>query len=42
MPETAWQGCVVRPYRDVLAAAPKATAKQMAAMLIAIHTQDRQ
>lgn len=41
--EAHWQRCVVHWYRNVLSVVPKAKAKQVAAMLKAIHAQeDRQ
>jgi transposase-like protein len=39
-PEAAWQRCVVHWYRNVLTVVPKAKAKQVAAMLKAIHAQE--
>ena len=39
-PESAWQRCVVHWYRNVLTAAPKGKAKEVAAMLKAIHAQE--
>ena len=42
-PEAAWQRCVVHWYRNVLAVVPTGKAKEVAAMLKAIHAQeDRQ
>lgn len=42
-PEALWQRCVVHFYRNVLTATPKGKAKEVAAMLKAIHAQeDRQ
>jgi|HigsolmetaAR202D_1030399.scaffolds.fasta_scaffold15009_1 putative transposase len=39
-PEAAWQRCVVHFYRNVLSVVPKGRAKQVAAMLKAIHAQE--
>jgi transposase-like protein len=39
-PEAAWQRCVVHFYRNVLSVAPKGRAKEVAAMLKAIHAQE--
>ena len=39
-PEARWQRCVVHWYRNVLTAVPRAKAKQVAAMLKAIHAQE--
>lgn len=39
-PEARWQRCVVHWYRNVLTLAPKGKAKQVAAMLKAIHAQE--
>jgi len=39
-PEACWQRCVVHWYRNVLSVVPKAKAKQVAAMLKAIHAQE--
>ena len=42
-PEAAWQRCVVHFYRNVFTVVPKGKAKEVAAMLKAIHAQeDRQ
>jgi len=42
-PEAAWQRCVVHWYRNVLSVVPTGKAKEVAAMLKAIHAQeDRQ
>ena len=38
--EARWQRCVVHWYRNVLSVVPKAKAKQVAAMLKAIHAQE--
>jgi transposase-like protein len=39
-PEAAWQRCVVHFYRNVFTAVPKGKAKEVAAMLKAIHAQE--
>jgi putative transposase len=39
-PEAAWQRCVVHFYRNVFTAVPKGRAKEVAAMLKAIHAQE--
>lgn len=39
-PEAAWQRCVVHFYRNVFAVVPKGQAKEVAAMLKAIHAQE--
>lgn len=39
-PEAHWQRCVVHWYRNVLRLAPKGKAKEVAAMLKAIHAQE--
>ena len=39
-PEAAWQRCVAHFYRNVLSVVPKGRAKQVAAMLKAIHAQE--
>ena len=39
-PEALWQRCVVHWYRNVLTAAPRGKAKEVAAMLKAIHAQE--
>ncbi len=39
-PEARWQRCVVHWYRNVLTAVPRGKAKQVAAMLKAIHAQE--
>jgi transposase-like protein len=39
-PESAWQRCVVHFYRNVLTAVPNGKAKEVAAMLKAIHAQE--
>jgi putative transposase len=39
-PEARWQRCVVHWYRNVLRLAPKGKAKEVAAMLKAIHAQE--
>jgi putative transposase len=42
-PEAKWQRCIVHFYRNVLTAVPKGKAREVAAMLKAIHAQeDRQ
>lgn len=39
-PEAQWQRCVVHWYRNVLSVVPKGKAKEVAAMLKAIHSQE--
>jgi putative transposase len=39
-PEAAWQRCVVHFYRNVFTVVPKGKAKEVAAMLKAIHAQE--
>lgn len=39
-PETKWQRCVVHFYRNVLRVVPRGKAKEVAAMLKAIHAQE--
>jgi transposase-like protein len=39
-PEASWQRCVVHWYRNVLTAVPRGKAKEVAAMLKAIHAQE--
>ena len=39
-PEAAWQRCLVHWYRNVFTVVPKAKAKEVAAMLKAIHAQE--
>ena len=39
-PEAQWQRCVVHFYRNVLTAVPKGKAREVAAMLKAIHAQE--
>jgi transposase-like protein len=39
-PEAAWQRCVVHFYRNVFTAVPKGQAREVAAMLKAIHAQE--
>jgi len=39
-PEALWQRCVVHWYRNVLTAVPRGKAKEVAAMLKAIHAQE--
>jgi transposase-like protein len=39
-PEAAWQRCMVHWYRNVFTVVPKAKAKEVAAMLKAIHAQE--
>src|SRR5690606_12744891 len=39
-PDAAWQRCVVHFYRNVLSVVPKGKAKEVAAMLKAIHAQE--
>ncbi len=39
-PEACWQRCVVHWYRNVLTAVPRGKAKEVAAMLKAIHAQE--
>lgn len=39
-PEARWQRCVVHWYRNVLTAVPRGKAKEVAAMLKAIHAQE--
>jgi transposase-like protein len=39
-PEARWQRCVVHWYRNVFSEVPKAKAKEVAAMLKAIHAQE--
>jgi putative transposase len=39
-PEAAWQRCMVHLYRNVFTVVPKAKAKEVAAMLKAIHAQE--
>jgi len=39
-PEARWQRCVVHWYRNVLTVVPKAKAREVAAMLKAIHAQE--
>jgi putative transposase len=39
-PEAAWQRCVVHFYRNVFTAVPKGRAREVAAMLKAIHAQE--
>jgi len=39
-PEAKWQRCVVHFYRNVLTAVPKGKAREVAAMLKAIHAQE--
>ena len=41
-PETQWQRCVVHFYRNVFTAVPRGKAKEVAAMLKAIHAQEDQ
>jgi putative transposase len=41
-PEAAWQRCVVHFYRNVFTVVPKGKAKEVAAMLKAIHAQEDQ
>lgn len=39
-PEAAWQRCVVHFYRNVLSVVPRGKAREVAAMLKAIHAQE--
>lgn len=39
-PDAAWQRCVVHFYRNVLSVVPKGKAREVAAMLKAIHAQE--
>src|SRR5262249_2422617 len=39
-PEAAWQRCVVHFYRNAFTAVPKGRAREVAAMLKAIHAQE--
>lgn len=39
-PDSAWQRCVVHFYRNVLSVVPKGKAREVAAMLKAIHAQE--
>jgi putative transposase len=39
-PEALWQRCVVHFYRNVFSVTPKGRAKEVAAMLKAIHAQE--
>lgn len=39
-PESAWQRCVVHFYRNVLSVVPRGKAKEVAAMLKAVHAQE--
>jgi transposase-like protein len=41
-PEAAWQRCVVHFYRNVFTVTPRGKARQVAAMLKAIHAQEDQ